>query len=1038
MLTLLLMGMFTMALGTVSVEASSVIIQKIDNSTIDLGAIRASRGYLTRRNDAQPVDLKDDRWASIRYWSRAVNGYIPSGSLDEQEGIDVPQSHLIPSYKWDFENPIEWRDFACVDDDSAEFIVGLTSTQPKNYVELKKLITLKGGMVVNKISTKEGIRAIVADIPFKAISSFVAEAQAADLSRYIEPNLKFQPTLVPNDPYWYEQWGPRKIEAEFAWNTTRGESTVLVAVIDSGIDYNHPDLVANYVPLGYDWVNNDTDPLDDYGHGTHCAGIIGAEFNNGIGIAGLAQVRIMAEKSGAPQWTEDNLVNGIYHAVDQGADILSCSWGDYQDSVSMREAIKYAYNAGVLVVAAAGNEETSAKLYPAAYEEVVAVTATNEFDEPASFTNFGDWGEVAAPGVNIYSTISEIHDPHVHYPYDSVSGTSMSTPHVAGVAALIWSQFPNMTRHQVRAQLQYTADDLGYSGFDVYYGYGRINAKRAVERSPLDHDLLISRLETPSYVKPGNTAVINTTVFNFGTKDESDITVQLLVNGSLASSTIIGSLANMKSATVSFPWIPTVEGIYNVTSYVVIGPSETVTENNALSICIPVRNAKIFRVPEIYSTIQAAVDATISGIGDTVKVAPGTYYEHLTIKKSVTILGENRGTTIIDGNGTGTVVYILTRTITLSRVYAVGGINFSRFTIRNGEEGIFVHKCGSDISENIISNNGYGIYLSACSVCTLRDNDMIGNRLNFHVHGHHLSHFMHDIDTSNMVDGKSVYYWVNKHDGEVPADAGYVAAVNSTNIFVRNLNLAKNGQGVLFAYTTNSTIANLNASNNEDGIFLHESRGNIISANVISENDFGISLYTHSDNNIVSNNKISNNWLGIWLPESSNNTIRGNTVSDNHEGILLEYASSNNMIYHNNFINNADQVYATRACANTWDDGYPSGGNYWSDQDHSPCADHYSGPYRNETGSDGIVDTPYTIDADNRDRYPLMGRWPPLMGDLNFDGIVNVKDIFVAAKAFGSYPGHPRWSPIADVNKDEKVNVRDLFLIAKNFGKISP
>jgi len=510
-----------------------------------------------------------------------------------------------------------WLDFAKVDEDSAELVIGINNAQPDSYVKISNLIVENGGKLVNTVSAKGEVIAVVADLPLDLVPSFVKDVQASNLARYIEPNMKYQTQLVPNDPYWNLQWGPQKIEADYAWNTTIGDPSVLVAVIDTGIDWDHPDLAANYVALGYDWVNNDTDPMDDHGHGTHVAGIIAAVLDNSIGIAGLAQVSIMAEKSiDQYGWGyEDDLANAIIHAVDQGADILSNSWGEYGESSLIYEAVKYAYNAGVLVVAAAGNEAWDVKLYPAAYDEVVAVTATDEFDNPAGFTNFGDWVELAAPGVNIFSTVWD-------NSYISKSGTSMSTPHVSGVAALIWSQFPNVSRDWVRLWLRYTADDLGDPGFDSYHGYGRINARKAVEETPPDHDVVVLSWQIPPYVEPGGLTTVNSTILNFGASDESNMTVQLLINGSIADSASIGFLTSGTSATVSFSWSPTVEGVYNVTSYVVPVPGETLIENNVISAYIYVGfPLKVFVLDsagtDLYTTTWEILSTNWPTFGDT-------------------------------------------------------------------------------------------------------------------------------------------------------------------------------------------------------------------------------------------------------------------------------------------------------------------------------------------------------------------------------------------------------------------------------------
>ena len=295
---------------------------------------------------------------------------------------------------------------------------------------------------------------------------------------------------LPNDPYWAYQWGLKKIEADWAWNTTVGTHDVLLAVIDSGIDYTHPDLAANYAPLGYDWVNNDTDPMDDYGHGTRVTGVVAAVINNGIGIAGLSQVRVMAEKVLDEQGGGyvDQLAEGIYHATNMGAKIISMSLSTLYNGSLLYDAVKYAYDAGVLLVAAAGNQANDTKRYPAAYDEVIAVTSTDQNDQRAVSSNYGDWIELAAPGVNIITTVRG-------GSYDSGwSGTSYACPHVSGLAALLRSEFPNATRDWVRTRLSNTTDDLGEPGFDEYYGYGRINARKAIYGTspPINYTLEIT------------------------------------------------------------------------------------------------------------------------------------------------------------------------------------------------------------------------------------------------------------------------------------------------------------------------------------------------------------------------------------------------------------------------------------------------------------------------------------------------------------------------------------------------------------------
>jgi len=475
---------------------------------------------------------------------------------------------------WRLIEKSEWEKYAKIDGDIVELVVGINTPRKRNYADLKTFVEGVGGKIKNEITFGNEARAVTISIPFDLIPEVIDKLSHSKFSSYVEPNIKFNADFIPNDPYWSQQWALRKIEADYAWNLTTGSHSVLVAVIDSGIDYTHPDLEDNYVPLGYDWVNDDDDPMDDHGHGTHCAGIIAAVINNSLGIAGIAQVRVMAEKGlNAEGWGyEDDLAQCIIHAVDQGADILSCSWGSDYPSALIEDAIRYATSHGVLVIASAGNTATSQEHYPAAYEEVIAVTATSDNDSPAGFTTYGDWVEVSAPGVGIISTVIG--------GYAEKSGTSMSCPHVAGVAALILSLHPDFTRDRLRQAIRYATDDLGDVGFDVYYGYGRLNARKGVEELPLECDLVLWNWSMPPYVEPGSVGLINATIYNFGQSDVTNITVQLIANGSLVDVQTIDSLTSDSFTTITMMWTPEVKGLYNLTFYVVPVSGENDTRFN--------------------------------------------------------------------------------------------------------------------------------------------------------------------------------------------------------------------------------------------------------------------------------------------------------------------------------------------------------------------------------------------------------------------------------------------------------------------------
>ncbi len=301
---------------------------------------------------------------------------------------------------------------------------------------------------------------------------------------YAEPNYLVSPTLIPNDPYFsttttaINQWylnnpGNRTgyvkgadIKALDSWNISRGSTSIVVAVLDSGIYYKHPDLGAGIGPGykvigGYDFVNNDADPIDDNGHGTHIAGIIAANINNSKGIAGvcpnckLMSIKVL-DKYGYGSISRG--ANGIYYAKDHGAKVINISWGNQVYSETLFAAINAAQQSGVIVVAAAGNNGSSTKFYPAAYTNVVGVASTDPNDKKRGSSNFDDgskWVNISAPGTDILSTslsgTGGLCKSGNTSQYAYCSGTSMAAPIVAGALALYESLYPVSTSAQVVA-----------------------------------------------------------------------------------------------------------------------------------------------------------------------------------------------------------------------------------------------------------------------------------------------------------------------------------------------------------------------------------------------------------------------------------------------------------------------------------------------------------------------------------------------------------------------------------------------------------
>jgi parallel beta-helix repeat protein len=390
-----------------------------------------------------------------------------------------------------------------------------------------------------------------------------------------------------------------------------------------------------------------------------------------------------------------------------------------------------------------------------------------------------------------------------------------------------------------------------------------------------------------------------------------------------------------------------------------------------------------------YATIQEVIDAPETLDGHTILVDAGTYYENVLVNKAVSLIGESQHTTTVNGSGDSTCFRVTVDNVSISNFKITGarwagiylmfngttdrGANnctIANNTITRNDDGIGIYvDIDSDYStieynnitynspNGILLNGGYsyirGNYLSknyrairieGSDENVLRNNTLMdSDGFDLSIIGRHLSAFMHDIDTSNTIDGRPIYYLLNQHCVEINAstlpDLGFLGLVNSTDIVVEDM--VMDGVDTLFAYVSNSTLQNM-----------------------VIENSSRLRLML-STNNVIRRNVIVNNKNGIVFDDCSSNIVVENIIENSQFSGIGALLSSGNFIYRNNFINNSVQVICTQN--NVWDDGYPSGGNYWSD---------YAG---SDGDGDGIGDTPYIIDENDRDRYPLMD---PLIHDV--------------------------------------------------------
>jgi serine protease len=373
--------------------------------------------------------------------------------------------------------------------------VGATGLTPV----IQKVVDVTGD-TIESLAQKTGDVAQIYTVNFAADKNplEIANILAQDPSvEYAEPNyvagitaspVDAPAAFAPNDPYYKYQWNLEAIQAPAAWELSTGQD-VIVAIVDTGVDFRAPDLANTKHLPGHDFVNNDSDPTDDQSHGTHVAGTIAQSTNNGVGVAGVAfNARLLPVKvlGSNGQGSYDKIIQGILYAVDQGAKVINLSLAGRNGSQALQDALKYAHDKGVTVVVAAGNSNSSVE-YPAAYDSVIAVGAVRFDKTRAPYSNFGPQLDIVAPGGD--TTVDQNQDGYADgilqqtfklpgsYTYLFFEGTSMASPHVAGVAALMLARKPNASPDEIRAAMMQTARNLGPAD---QYGAGLVQAADAI------------------------------------------------------------------------------------------------------------------------------------------------------------------------------------------------------------------------------------------------------------------------------------------------------------------------------------------------------------------------------------------------------------------------------------------------------------------------------------------------------------------------------------------------------------------------------
>ena len=365
-----------------------------------------------------------------------------------------------------------------------------------------------------KLEKLRGLRVHRVRVPPSALEAIERALARRPEVKFVERNRLLAPDLAPNDPSYPSQWHLPKISAQQAWDISTGVPEVVIAILDTGVDGTHPDLAAKMV-AGYNSYDKNTDTRDVYGHGTKVAGAAAAIGNNGVGVSGVSwQSRIMpvrvSDTSGYAYYS--TISNGLTWAVDHGAKVMNISFGGVAASSSIASAAQYVRSRGGVVVAAAGNCGCLDSTAP--NSQLISVSATDSNDNLASWSSRGTYVDVAAPGAGILTTAKG-------GGYSSVSGTSFASPVTAGVVALMMAANPTLAPADLEALLKANADDKGAAGWDSSFGFGRINAYRAIAAAAASSPL------PPPPPPPDTTAPANVAGFSAtasGTATRIDLT----------------------------------------------------------------------------------------------------------------------------------------------------------------------------------------------------------------------------------------------------------------------------------------------------------------------------------------------------------------------------------------------------------------------------------------------------------------------------------------------------------------------------------
>jgi uncharacterized protein (TIGR02145 family) len=455
------------------------------------------------------------------------------------------------------------------------------------------------------------------------VADFLTDIKKDSNVEYAEPDFILRSLgEKPQDPSLGNNWALDAINAMDAWKITKGDPSIIVAVIDSGIAYDHPSLTDNLLP-GYDFISDNTEILDDFGHGTQVAGIITSKYNeifNTSGVAPESSLMPLKVLDANGEGTVSDVAEAIIYAADSGVRIILLAIGTYAESNVLKAAVEYAFSKNCIIIAAAGNNGTEEPCYPAAYPSTVAVTAVDQFNNSCFFSNKASYIDIGAPGRDVLTT-------SIGGGYENFTGTSAAAAYASALAALLVSQYPDETNHSIRARMITSALDLGHPGWDSGTGFGLIDCTSALSSangiSSTDVGIIdVSFL--PLHPLPGQTVNISVTVRNHGSIAVSPCNAILEYNSQIVSTESVALLEPKQTHTIVFQWTSTSEvqaGVQTLLAHIAPLANEISTNDNSCKFDITLTNDILHDVGIIDYSISGLFEDTNSQLEINVTLA---------------------------------------------------------------------------------------------------------------------------------------------------------------------------------------------------------------------------------------------------------------------------------------------------------------------------------------------------------------------------------------------------------------------------------